>query len=151
MQKNALRKIFEKHVYQTPEKEVVFVVKNTVGRLPAPIRKLVGHSLAKVHISTRTLKHLYDKRSAEEFDLIIDNLELIIENPDACYRNRSGKRGNFCIVKNMNGTPHLVLIEIVASENKRELQIATAFRARYRRYLKHYELLWGRRGDNHSS
>lgn len=51
-----------------------------------------------VLISTRALKHMYDKRTAREYDLIITNLNIIMREPDV-------------IVTNPNITVHLVLLK----------------------------------------
>jgi hypothetical protein len=101
---------------------------------------------------TRSLKHLYDKKPAEEFDFMIDHLECIIRNPDCLYSNKGDKTGNFCLTKQINGHNYLVVIEIVGrnTENK-EVQVVTAFRIRSEKYLLNYELLRSWRDGAHSS
>jgi hypothetical protein len=145
MRKNAVREMFEKYVCGTPEKAIVFLAKERVGILYPHISNTVYLLENSIFLSTRALKHLYDKRPAEEFDVLIDNFRSIINSPDACYRNPSGKRGNFCLSKDISNVPHFVVIEAVENTGREALEVVTAFRARHPRYLKDYELLWSRR------
>ena len=40
-------------------------------------------------------KYLYDKKPAEEFDFIIDNLHQIVIYPDNIYKNKRPQTGRF--------------------------------------------------------
>ena len=108
-----------------------------------------GFADGSVYISTRMLKHMYDKKPAEEFDFLIDNAHKIIKYPTHVYKNRDGKRGDFCFVKEMGGIKYLCSIEV--QKNGHELEVATAFRIRKENYLNNYELLWSWRDDDPSS
>lgn len=119
-----------------------------------------------VYATSQCLKHLFDKKPAEEFFFIIDNLHKVVKYPDKIYRNRDGKRGEFCLIKRIGDFEYLCSIEIVklssATINQslpglsnfqrggdiEEIQIATAFRLRDEDYIKKYTHLWSWEGDN---
>lgn len=100
----------------------------------------------RVYVSTRMLKHLYDSRPAEEFVSIIENLHTIVKYPDEIYENKTGKRGDFCFVKELKGERYIASIEITERKDKK-IFVATAFRLRKENYLKNYKLLWSWRDD----
>ena len=52
---------------------------------------IVGIDLScnKVYLNTRVLKHLYDKRPAEEFDLMIETLIDVVKYPNKIYKNKN--------------------------------------------------------------
>jgi len=97
----------------------------------------------KVHVSTRSLKHLYDKRTAEEFDFITEHLRFIVTRPDRLYRNKSGKRGFFCLVKEIRNDFYLCSLEKVDVG----FEVVTCFRTD-EAYLKNCELLWKWKGGD---
>jgi hypothetical protein len=45
------------------------------------------------------LKHLYDKKPAEECDVLIDIIHIIVKFPDIILENKSGKRGDRVFLK----------------------------------------------------
>jgi len=95
---------------------------------------------SKVYINTKALKHCYDRKPAEEFDFLIDNLNQIITYPDKIYKNRNPKRGDFCFVKNLKGDKYFCSLEFVSEQKK--MLFVTSFRLRKESYLKNYKLLW---------
>lgn len=92
----------------------------------------------QIKISSRCLKHLYDRKPAEEFIFLLDNLYEIVRNPMYVYFNKSEKRGTFGLVKNVCGSEYFCSVETT----KNEIQVATVFRLRDSSYLKNYTLLW---------
>ena len=128
------------------------------------------YSIKNIYITSRCVKHLFDKKPAEEFLFIINHLHEIVKYPDKIYKNKEEKRGEFCFIKKLGAEEYLCSIEIkkipamifgesvygvseygVGSE-KEEIQIATAFRLRDFKYLKNYALLWNwEGGDLHRS
>ena len=101
----------------------------------------------KVYINSKALKHVYDKRPAEEFDFIVDNIHTVIKYPDLIYKNKNPKRGDFCFIKKLKGSDYLCSLEI----SETGLDFVTAFRLRKPKYLNEYELLWSWRNDTSSS
>lgn len=98
------------------------------------------------------LKHLYDKKPAEEFDFMMDHMEMIVQDPDELYRNKDNKTGNFCLVKNIQERRYIVVIETIAQQTDDEaIWIVTAFRIRDEKYLRNYDLLRSWRDGARSS
>lgn len=150
--KQILKKLFEKHIKGTSEGSIIFeevVLLCHITKIVEDFLTSEGRLDSNVYIGTRVLKHLYDKRPAEEFDFILKNLHKIVMYPDDIYTNKGNKRGSYCFVKNMKESQYLCPIEM--DENKKELFVVTAFRIRKDNYLKDYKLLWSWRSDSPSS
>lgn len=99
-----------------------------------------------VYVNTLVLKHLYDKKPAEEFDFLINNLHTIAKYPDYIYKNKDSKRGEVCFTKKLKGSDYICSIEI-----DEQTFIVTAFRIRDKKYMKNYESLWSWEDDNSPS
>lgn len=113
-----------------------------------------------VYLTSRVLKHLYDKKPAEEFSFVLNHFSEIVRYPDRIYKNKKEKRGEYCFVKKIGNEDYFCSLEIVKihpacfgqaifgiskfgeSKEKDEIQIATAFRLRDNKYIKKYTLLW---------
>lgn len=122
------------------------------GVLPIMIAKIIGMDNRKIYITSRVIKHLYDKKPAEEFDSVLVNMPDIIAHPDYMYKNKSDKRGQFCLMKQIESRQYIASLELVNGISGKEVQLVTAFRVRSEPYLKEYDLLWSRRdGETHSS
>jgi len=78
--------LFESRIKNTKEKEIVALESVYICRLTRAVLSVLGFSDSKVHINTKVLKHLYDKKPAEEFDFVIRNLHTIIKYPDHIYK-----------------------------------------------------------------
>ncbi len=144
-----LLNLYEEHIRGTEQK--AFVFEKTVSLCNLTLAVMSGIKLEenkKVYITSVCLKHLYDKKPAEEFDFLVNYLYKIVMHPDTIYKNKDPKRGDFCFRKKLLENEYLCSIEVV--ENG-ELFIATAFRLRKESYLNSYELLWNWRDGNPSS
>lgn len=121
----------------------------TVGlcRLSNFLALLLGIGILPISISTRALKHLYDKRPAEEFDFLVRNLLLLVKFPDQIYNNKEGKRGGICLVKQLDGLKYICVIEDLDNA----MEVVTCFRLRKEGYLQGYKLIWSRKDDIPSS
>jgi len=64
-------KMYEKYIKGTVEKEVVVDKLYLVTILTKAVIKGLNLSEDKVYLNTRVLKHLYDRKPAEEFECII--------------------------------------------------------------------------------
>lgn len=139
MRKEILQDFFEKYIKGTPEKAMVVDCKIFLCCLTNAVCLGIGVDkiIGKVYITSRALKHLFDKKPAEEFFFLIDNLHKIVKYPDKIYKNKTSKRGGYCLVKKIVDSNYLCSIEIVE-----EIEIATAFRLRDNDYIKKYTLLW---------
>lgn len=135
---NKLLETIEKYIRLTPEKSLVKISKI---RLPDFVDN--QNILSRVYISTISLKHIYDKRPAEEFDTCISLLENMLKNFDCIYDNssKSGKRGDIMIsFMNKDNTRYVLILE----KNIKTYDVVTFFRIRNQNYLNNYKLIWSR-------
>ena len=162
MKKEILQELFEKYIKGTSEKAIVASRKILLCNLTYAVLDgvKIEESIKGVYVTSRCLKHLFDRKPAEEFLFLLDNLHKIVRYPDKIYDNREGKRGCFCFVKRIGGFEYLASIEVVKfpatefgeavfgvseygrCQESEEIHIATAFRLRDSNYIKKYTLLW---------
>ena len=83
--------IHKKHVKGTEKGVLVDFVHLFFCSLTRETSKALGSPYRKVYLNTRSLKHAYDKRPAEEFDFFITHIHSIIRYPDSVYRNKDEK------------------------------------------------------------
>ncbi len=145
--KNRLYSLFKKHIERTEEKVIVVDVTIHLIDLTSKVKKAAGLMDAKVYITSRALKHLYDKKPAEEFQFLLEHLSEIVKLPNYIYENKNSKRGSICLVKNIKNKHYLCSIEVVLDKN----YVVTAFRIRDGSYLKNYEILWSWKDGGPSS
>lgn len=140
MEKESLYNFFEKHIKDTAEKAAVEDRKFLLCKLTLAVAEglKIEKFFRNVHISSRCLKHLFDKKPAEEFLFIVKHLREIAKYPDKIYLNREGKRGEICFVKKIGDFGYICSLHKLGQE----MQIATAFRLRDKNYIKKYTLLW---------
>jgi hypothetical protein len=145
MHKSSLQIFFEKYVQGTAEGEYVLIDQLTLCIVTKKVAQVLGfHKRLSVSISTRALKHLYDKKPAEEFSCILEAIDKIIRYPKHVYKNKSNKKGNYCFVGEYKSTDYICSVEIMDDEG----QIVTCFRKRDPKYLHEYILLWSREVDD---
>ncbi len=106
----------------------------TICQIKNNIRILLKLPLLKVYISTKVLKHIYEQRPDYEYELILQNLDEVLTEPDAIYQNAKSKRGTFIFKKNLNKNVLMASIEVVKQKKgKKEIgipYIVTAFSPR---------------------
>jgi len=139
MRKEILQDFFEKYIKGTPEKAIIVDCKIFLCYLTNAVCSGIGVDkiTGKVYITSRAVKHLFDRKPAEEFFFLIDNLHKVVKYPNKIYKNKTSKRGEYCLVKRIGDSDYFCSIEITD-----EMQIATAFRLRDGDYIKKYTLLW---------
>ena len=145
MIQRVLNKFFEKYVKGTDYKATVANRRIFLCHLTNAVCRGIGvnKKIKKVYVTSRCVKHLFDKKPAEEFLFLIDNLYKVVKYPDKIYVNKPGKRGEHCLIKRIGDVNYLCSIEIISSsEHYQEIQIATVFRLRDNNYIKKYTLLW---------
>lgn len=151
-----VKNLFEKHIHGTSEKAIVADVTVSICKLTVTVNKQMERIFkcdCRVYINARVLKHLYDKKPAEEFEFIVDNIHKIAKYPDCIYKNKNPKRGDVCLTKKINGENYICSLELCEREDggAKELFVVTSFRIRKENYLNNYELLWSWRDDTLSS
>lgn len=103
-----------------------------------------GMKCKRIYISTRVVKHVYDKRPAEEFDFLVDNVHQILKYPDRVFKNKDAKKGDLCFVKKIHNHLYLASVETMKDLIGRNThcEVITFFRVQKESYLNGYELLW---------
>ena len=143
MQENfGLIRVFKKYIQHTPKNAIVPNIKIFFCLLTKTVIRVMNLKTQRVYITSRMLKHLYDKRTAEEFDFFLYNTKEIISYPDHIYKNKESKRGQFLLVKKLKENLYVCSLEIINfCTPEEENQLATYFRIRPD-YLKNYTRLW---------
>ena len=149
--RGVVAKLFYKYIENTPSKALVVVETVYICRLTSAVMKITKLSDYKVHLNTIVLKHLYDKKPAEEFDCLICHLHEIIKYPEKIYKNKISKIGDYCLVKKINDFDYLCSLQFSDGDGVEKIMVVTAFRVRDEAYLKNYELLWSWKGGIPSS
>jgi hypothetical protein len=142
-----LSNLYAQYIKNTEKEAIVQLVSTFLCNLTASVAKGIDCPCIKVYISTRVIKHVYDKRPAEEFDFLLLNVHSVVKFPDRIYKNKSGKRGAYCFVKEIKNKKYLCSIEIITKESTSQCEIVTFFRVRDD-YLDSYELLWEWKGGD---
>jgi len=143
MQNKKLYQIFKNYIRGTPEKTIVKNKIFLIGFLTHAVIRGTYLNDDKIYINTRVLKHMYDKKPAEEFDCIINHLDIIVRYPDKIYKNKKPKRGHLCFLKNIKNDNYFCSLEL----DQDKLFIVTVFRVRKEKYLDDYMLLWSWEDD----
>ena len=135
-----MRNFFARYVKGTPYRGIVLPHDQFLCRLTPAVSASIGIAEQKsfVSITSRCIKHLYDKKPAEEFLFLLDNLYEVVKYPEKIYFNKSEKRGTFSFVREIMTNEYFCAVEAMSNE----IQVATAFRLRDQSYLKNYTLLW---------
>lgn len=134
------KELHKRYIRNTEKNALVKEVRALLCHLGKGVRNILGVTEYKIYIKTRVLKHLYDKRNAQEYDFILENLLTIVKLPDRLYLNKSEKRGEFVFYKNINNRG--ILCSIEKSETDGSFDIVTVFTGKdLDRYLKVYKIL----------
>jgi len=107
----SLNQLHEQYVRGTVEKSIVINITITLCNLSVAVQKGITCNDPKVYLTSRALKHIYDKRPAEEYDALMNFILQAIEFPDRIYQNKNGKRGAYCFVKRILNEDYLVSLE----------------------------------------
>ncbi len=142
--KEVLKYLYKNYIINTKSKAIVTDITVVLCLLTNQVNKTVFNccGLSKVYVGTRVLKHLYDKKPAEEFIFIINSLHRIVKYPDKIYKNKNTKRGDWVFVKKIKNEQYICSLGVESQDNDRYLEVATVFRIRKESYLKSYEFLW---------
>ncbi len=147
MSSSPLQLFFEKYVQGTAEKAPIVMERQFICTVLKPVSNILCNTnVFNVSISTRALKHMYDKKPAEEFDCLLKAVVGIIQFPLRVYKDKNNKRGNYCFSGMYKNFEYIFAIELIEGEG----QIVTGFRKRDDKYLKEYILLWSREVDSPS-
>lgn len=138
-QRNVLKNIHEEFVKNTHPGAIV--VNKSVFLCHANFKAL--HSLGlretEIYISSTVLKHMYDKRPAQEYDRLLNDIPLIIKYPDLVYKNKASHHG-FAFVKALHGYSYMCPVKFIEN-GQNKLYVATAFSVKPW-YMKDFKLVW---------
>jgi hypothetical protein len=148
-----INNLFELHIKGSQPNAIVADKTALLCKLTNTVLKVVvticglQESDPRVYINTRIIKHLFDKKPAEEFLFIVSNAHKIVKYPDHIYKNKNPKRGDVCFTKKIQGHNYICSLQI----DIKEIYLVTMFRVRKESYLQDYELLWSWRDGAPSS
>ena len=150
-----------KYIKGTPKKDYVKELTVLVCNLTDIVKGNLKIQTSRVYITTKVLKHMYDKRTAEEFDFVVSNLTDFIKFPERIYKNKQGKTGNYCFYKTIAKDAYFCVLEISGDKDPCDEEIGMVYvvsayrlsedKKKRRNYLSSYKLLWSWKGDNPSS
>jgi hypothetical protein len=141
------KRIFIAHILNTPY-EARIILRNILvcsisDKLYNHLCNVRDFSVPDIYISTRSLKHVYDKRPSvaiEYLDILYDALS----QPDLILFGKSSGKADFIFCKKLREDKWLVCpIGISYKKNKRFLFCFTFFPAR-QNYIKKSAILWSR-------
>jgi hypothetical protein len=147
-----LKKFHTQYIKDTRPKALITLVEMHLCNLTTAVTGVLSSSKTptpkyKVLVSSKALKHLYDKKPAEEYDYMLTHAHTFVKYPDKIYINRDGKRGDYIFIKDISGEIWLCSIE----KEKEHCYLVTCFRLHKESYLKNYKLIWSWKiGDSSS-
>lgn len=133
-----IKGLHRKYIKMTPKDSYVKNATLYIGNLKLSITRKLGISSKNIFIRTRSLKHMYDKRTAQVYDLLLDKLLDILRNPECIYKNKSSKRGSKCFVKKIGKYKYLIVLE---EKDISGNYIVTGFPVD-NKYLKNFRRVW---------
>jgi len=138
-----IKNLFSKHIKNTEYGEEIDISHTFVCTPRKEIQTITKGSLRKVFISTRSLKHIYDrhvfdKKMPRVFYKILNNLVNIISNQDKIYLNSPEKRGDYIFVKEIDNQTYMCTVEII-DDNRLEIVSSCTTGEKY---LSKFTLLW---------
>lgn len=142
----------ERFIKNTPRKGYVKELRIKISKLPKRFKSKTEAQDLRVYITTKSLKHMYDIRLAQEFDFIIANIEAVITNPHRIYKNKEGKTGSVCLYIKLQENFYFYILDAKPDG----LYVVSAYRlseieVKRKNYLASYKLLWSWKGDLPSS
>lgn len=142
--RKVLHEMHDRFIEGSYKGDLVIIEREKLCSLTKHSSRCLGlEGMGTAFITTRALKHIYEQRTAAEYQLIKDKLFSLVKRPKAIYVNKPGKRGTYCFLGPLRkGDPDFICsVELVAPS---EIEIATIFEYRDR-YFRNCKLLgnWG--------
>lgn len=147
---DALWSFHEKHVRGSFKESIVETATLHLCNLSQAVYKSGLFNTISVYITTRSVKHMYDKRPAEEFDAVLSNLIETIRFPDTIYTNKdSSKRADLYLLKTIDNQVFFYPVEAKVETEGVKNYVVTGFRLpKPESYLKNYNPVWNWGSDN---
>jgi len=140
-----IKSLHRKYIKDTKEKSLVSFNIILITSLKKNVCQKAQIISKNVYLSTVMLKHLYDKKPAEEYDSILRNLVLVLKQPDEIYLNKLQKTGSKCFVKTIEKEKYFLVLE--ENQSEKQNSVVTMFRIRKESYLNDYVKIWSWEGD----
>ena len=106
---NSLQALHKSYIAGTINKEYVFLKSICLTSLRHQVKKKIHVSTSKTFISTKVLKHIYDrhyhdKKQTAIYHFIVKNLHEILKNPDIIRKDKEGKKkmGRIVFIKSFD-------------------------------------------------
>ena len=141
------KKIFAEHILNTPPESEIILLDVLISSLPIDLYKelrlIEKFSSQNIYISTKSLKHAYDRR--QEFTASsLDNLPETFITPDYVVKGREDQRADFIFLKWISRDRLIACpVEICEQNDETALFCITFFPARIS-YIKKSTILWSR-------
>lgn len=141
--------IHAKYIEGTETEAQIIIKKFLLCDTTYTVKKSVPLISRKIYISTRSLKHIYDKHKNQSYDVIKQSLWKIARFPNTILLNSENKRGQYIFTKVIQGQ----LFCLVLEENNEEkcYEVVTAFPTKNDKYLRKYQEIWCWRNGESSS
>jgi len=141
--KDDLVYLYQKHVLNTKWREIIYETEITICHVRPLIKKALNIQASKVTLTSKSLKHIYDKHifktSLESnFDFILKHLRATIQNPNLIKLNKKGRRGDYCFIKTTEETTIVCTLQKISGK----LFVVTAFLLTDEGYLKEAKTVW---------
>lgn len=135
--------LYTKYIKGTPKGDLVVKSEAFVSNVKTSVRKTFNVKSAKVYITVRSLKHIYERLyldlgKPELFTIVIQAMPKVITYPDKICRNKPNKPGDYCFLKEINGLTYLCSVEVLG-EN---LYVVTSFIPHKENYYKNLQVIW---------
>jgi hypothetical protein len=147
-----IEEVVSRYIKDTPRKGYVKDLRVKVCDIPRKLKGKLKVADKRVYVTTKSLKHLYDVRPAEEFDFIVSNIDSFILKPMKIYEDKAGKTGSVCFYKEIGEEAYFCILEVTPKST----HIVSAYRLsevleKRKNYLAGYKLIWSWKVDLPSS
>jgi hypothetical protein len=147
---------YSKYIKGTPYKAGILLERIFICKVKEPLRIIMDGHVAcpdkKVHLSTKSLKHMhdrhvYEKKTPLDLRIILDNLTNIVKYPDEVRKDKDAKKGDFLFIRKVGEHAYWAAVQ-VSLEGGIEVVSASATGPRY---TEKFTLLWSRGTANSPS
>jgi len=151
---NSLKELHETYIAGSENKAYVDIELLCFATVRRVVREAINSPTSKVYISTKVLKHIYDrhfhdKKQSEIYFFIIDNLHRIICDPEMVRDDKESrkKKGRIVFLKLFGEEQYACTIEKTTHRKGKKLEeilcIVTAFKTKKEgRYLSQTAILY---------
>lgn len=153
----SLKKLHEQYIEGTEPKEYVKNFTVLLSQVQNKVRKAISAKHSRVYMTSKVLKHIYDRHCHEKkqdyiYNFLLTSLYLLIENPDIVRENKDSKkkRSEIVFIKEIAGERYGCPIEKeLYRKGKKMIErlcIVSAFKMKKKgRYLENTKILYQKR------